>query len=114
MRHIGGALLGMDLVNNHSPVSYFDGADLSDPLATPTRSDAVMAAFPPSLLVSATRDFALSAVIHTHRQLLRLGVEADLQLWEGMGHEFIAAYSTPETQEAYDVIVKFFDKHLDQ
>ena len=112
LMHIGGALVGFDLLNHKSPVSYFDGIDESDPLVRPAKSDEVLSRFPPSLLISATRDFALSNVIHTHRQLVRLGVEADLHIWEGMGHELIAAYYTSEGREAYDVMVDFFEEHL--
>ena len=110
--HIGGAIIGMDLVNYKSPVSYFDGIDESDPLVRPAGSDEILSQFPPSLLISATRDFALSNVIHTHRQLVRLGVETDLHVWEGMGHELIGAFYTSEGLEAYDVVVDFFDQHL--
>lgn len=112
LMHIGGAIAGMDLLNYKSPVSYFDGIDESDPLVRPAESDDILSRFPPSLLISATRDFALSNVIYTHRQLVRLGIEAELHIWEGMGHELIAAFYTSEGQEAYDVIVDFFDRHL--
>jgi len=111
LMHIGGALAGFDFFAEQ-PVDYFEGADMTNPLVRPSNSDDVMSQFPPSLLISSTRDFALSNVIHTHRQLVRLGVNADLQLWEGMGHELIGAHYTPEAREAYDVIVKFFDYHL--
>ena len=52
---------------------YFEGADLKDPRVTPALSDSYMSAFPPSLLVSSTRDYLLSSVIATHRQLVNLG-----------------------------------------
>ena len=111
LMHFGGAIIDYDLFAERS-VNYFEGADMSSPLVRPSKSDDVMSKFPPSLLISATRDFALSNVIHTHRQLVRLGVEADLQLWEGMDHGLIGAHYMPEGREAYDVIVKFFDRHL--
>lgn len=114
LMHIGGALIDFDLINHKSPVDYFEGTDMSDPLARPVKSDKVLSKFPPSLLISATRDFALSNVIHTHRQLVRLGVDADLHIWEGMDHGLIAAHYTPEAREAYDVIVDFFEEHLGQ
>jgi epsilon-lactone hydrolase len=92
--------------------SYLKNADLSDPLAFPGRSDGVLAKFPPSLLITSTRDFALSSVVHTHAQLVRLGVEADLHVWEGLAHAFTFNPDFPESREAYDITVKFFDKHL--
>ena len=113
LMHIGGAIMDYDLFAE-PPVNYFEGADMSSPLVRPANSDEVLSKFPPSLLISATRDFALSNVIHTHRQLVRLGVDADLQIWEGMDHGLIASHYTPEGREAYGVIVDFFEKHLGQ
>jgi acetyl esterase/lipase len=71
-----------------------------------------MAKLPPSLLISGTRDFTLSSVLVTHAQLVRLGVEARLHVWEGMSHAFYFNSELPESHDAYDVIVRFFDKHL--
>jgi hypothetical protein len=42
---------------------------------TPLESSAMMAKFPPMLLVTATRDIAMSPVITTHETLSRLGVD---------------------------------------
>jgi epsilon-lactone hydrolase len=45
--------------------------------------------------------------------LVRLGVEADLHIWEGMGHATYAFNpKAPESDEVHQVIVDFFDKHL--
>lgn len=43
---------------------------------------------------------------------LRLGVTADLHAWEGMTHAFQYGTALPESREAYNVIVKFFDARL--
>ena len=51
-------------------------------------------------------------MVSTHSQLVKLGVEADLHLWEGVEHVFIWDPELPESREAYDVIVRFFDEHL--
>ena len=67
---------------------------------------------PPSLLITSTRDFLLSLVIYTHTQLMHAGVEAELHVWEGLGHAFFFDPEIPESRQAYDAIVKFFDKHL--
>ena len=91
---------------------YFAGVDASDPLAFPVRSSETLAKFPPSLLISATRDFALSATVNTHSKLVAQGVDAELHVWEGLGHGFFYDPRLPESREAYDVIVKFFEKHL--
>ena len=50
--------------------------------------------------------------MYFHTQLVKAGVEADLHVWEGMGHSFLVDMDTPEAREAYDVAAKFFHKHL--
>ncbi|MBI4166453.1 MAG: alpha/beta hydrolase fold domain-containing protein [Acidobacteria bacterium] len=94
------------------PLGYFSNANLTDPLVSPVGSPAVLAKFPPTLVVTGTRDLALSWAAHTHTQLVKAEVEADLHVWEGMWHNFLFEMNLPESKEAYDVIVKFFDKHL--
>ncbi len=112
--NIAGTIVGLrqEVAKRKPRVTYFDGVKRDNPLAAPGGYDEVMAQFPPSLLISGTRDFDLSETVNTHRQLTRLGVEADLQIWEGMEHFFFRNPDLPESGEAYDVIVKFFDKHL--
>lgn len=91
---------------------YFSEVDPDRPLAFPVRSKATLAQFPPSLLIAGTRDFALSSIANTHSRLVAAGVDADLHVWEGLGHGFFMDPRLPESREAYDVIVKFFDRHL--
>ena len=57
-------------------------------------------------------DFALSCVIKTHSELVKLGVEADLHVWEGLGHAFLYDGELPEAREAFDVMINFFDRRL--
>jgi epsilon-lactone hydrolase len=92
--------------------AYFEGANPNDPLVYPVLSDEVMAAFPPALLITGTRDHALSSVVYTHARLSRLGVEADLHVFEGMGHAFFYNPELPESREMYTLVGKFFDTHL--
>lgn len=116
--HITRAIYGFDIinyVNNRTlagPRAYFRNVDFSDPLVAPTASDEVLAKFPPSLLITASRDFTMSTVIYTHSRLQRVAVEADLHLWEGLGHYFHHNVDLAEAREANNVIVKFFDRHL--
>lgn len=91
---------------------YFAGTDPGDPLVSPGSSDAVLRAFPPTLVITATRGFELSSAVRTHTRLVALGVAADLHVWEGLFHGFFYNPDTPESQEAYDVIVRFFDRNL--
>lgn len=91
---------------------YFSEANFDDPLVAPLRSSAVLSKFPPTLIISSTRDFALSGAVNTHAQLVKLGVEAELHIWDGVWHGFLTDSELPESHEAYDVIVKFFQKNL--
>ena len=91
---------------------YFQGADEKDPLVFPGWNEHYLSKFPPSLLISSFRDFALSPVIKTHSELVRLGVSADLQVWDGLDHVFHYDPRIQESREAYQCIVTFFDKHL--
>jgi acetyl esterase/lipase len=72
----------------------------------------MMAKFPPMLLVTATRDIAMSPVLTTHQTLTRLGVDAELHVWDGLQHSFFTDIDLPESKEYFDVVAKFFDKHL--
>lgn len=92
--------------------AYFAGTDPKDPLIAPVYSPDVLAKFPPTLVVTATRDMALSSAVYTHTQLVKAGVDAELHVWEGLGHGFFYSPDMPESKEAYDVIVHFFDQHL--
>ena len=91
---------------------YLSHADLSDPLVSPALSPNVMARFPPTLLITGTRAYDMSAAVQTQRVLTKVGVEADLHLWDGMGHCFFIDVDLPESQEAFAVMTKFFDTHL--
>jgi acetyl esterase/lipase len=91
---------------------YLAGTDPNDPLVAPGASLDVLAQFPPTLVVTGTRGFELSAAVHAHALLVKAGAEADLHVWEGMFHGFFYNPDVPESQDCYDVIVKFFDKHL--
>jgi epsilon-lactone hydrolase len=91
---------------------YFAGVSITDPLAAPASSPEVLAKFPPTLIVTGTRAFELSSAVHTHALLIKNGAEADLHVWEGMFHGFFYNVDVPESRDCYDVVVKFFDRHL--
>jgi len=95
-----------------SDYPYFRGADLSDPLVFPANSPAMLAHFPPTLLISGSRDFALSSVLHSHALLDAAGVDTELHVWDGMWHAFFVDPELPESRQAYAVIWRFFDRHL--
>jgi monoterpene epsilon-lactone hydrolase len=92
--------------------AYLSNADPKDPLVSPALSSAVMSKFPPTLLITGTRAFDLSVAVQTQRALTKAGVEADLHLWDGMGHCFFYDVDLPESQEAFSVMTKFFMTRL--
>jgi epsilon-lactone hydrolase len=104
------------LAGPHPEVSnmlYFRDANLNDPLVLPIRSTAVLTRFPPTLIITSTRDTALSGAAYTHAQLTKLGVTADLHVWEGLGHGFFTnSPRLPESREVWNVVTHFFDEHL--
>jgi acetyl esterase/lipase len=93
-------------------LGYFSNADMHDPMVSPVESESVLGKFPPTLILSGTRAFDYSAGINTHNQLAKLGVEAELHLWDGLFHGFFYDPDVPESRETYEVTVKFFDKYL--
>jgi acetyl esterase/lipase len=94
------------------PEPYMSGSDRNDPLVWPALSLKVLSRFPPTLLISGTRDLGLSEVLYTHTRLVKVGVDADLHVWEGMWHGFLNEMDIPESIDAYNVVVKFFDSRL--
>jgi acetyl esterase/lipase len=94
------------------PGGYFAGTDAKDPLVSPAYSLDVLAKFPPTLVMTATRDMALSAAVYTHAQLLKAGADAQLHVAEGMWHGYMFDPDLPEARDGIAVIAKFFDRHL--
>ena len=69
--------------------------------------------FPQTILTSGTRDLLLSNTVRVHRKLRQAGVEATLQVYEGMSHaHYIRDDTAPESKEVFEEIAGFFDKHL--
>jgi acetyl esterase/lipase len=91
---------------------YFQGVDPKDPLVFPIVSRAVLAKFPPTLLLAGSRDFAASSLTMMHRRLHAAGVESELYLFDGLPHAFMMDSTLPESAEADDIVCDFFDRHL--
>ena len=90
---------------------YANGHDLKDPMLSPIYGD--LKGFPPTILTSGTRDLFLSLTVRTHRKLRRAGVEADLQVFEGLSHaQYTINPDAPETREAFEEIALFIDRHM--
>jgi monoterpene epsilon-lactone hydrolase len=93
-------------------VEYMRDVKDTDPLAMPINFPDVLKQFPPTLLITGTRDIALSTAVYLHTRLVQLGVTADLHVWDGMWHGFMNYPSLPEAHDAAVVISTFFDKQL--
>jgi monoterpene epsilon-lactone hydrolase len=88
---------------------YANGRDLKDPMLSPVYGD--FSGFPPTILLSGTRDLLLSSTVRVHRKLRQAGVAAVLQVFEGQAHAHYLR-DAPEAREAFEEVTAFFDSHL--
>jgi len=104
-------LVGLPLSDPMCERTVFLGnASHDDPLVAPIKGD--LSDFPPTLLVSGTRDAVLSSTALFHRALRRAGRNAELYVYEAMPHAHWYNFQLPEAREAIDVMARFFEKHL--
>jgi epsilon-lactone hydrolase len=89
---------------------YAGGEDLAHPYLSPVFGD-FMKGFPPTILVTGTRDLLLSPTVMMHRALRRAGIEAELHVFEAMPHGGLGGAS-PEDRELQQVIARFIANHL--
>ena len=90
---------------------YADGQDLKNPLISPLYGD--FNGFPPTILVSGTRDMFLSDTVRAHRKLRDAGVVADLHVFEGLSHAgYLVAAGSPESISTFQEVSMFFKTHL--
>jgi acetyl esterase/lipase len=69
--------------------------------------------FPPTLLVTGTRDLLLSDTARTHIKLREAGAKADLLVYEGMSHaDYLIETASPESQHFIGELDRFFATHL--
>jgi len=94
------------------PLPYLADVDINDPLAAPANSLELLAKFPPTLFITGTRAFEVSSVAYSHGRMIKAGAKAELHVWDGLFHGFFYNPAVPESRDAYDVIVKFFDGAL--
>ncbi len=90
---------------------YIGKTDLKDPVLCPLYAD--LKGFPPTLLVTSTRDLLLSGTTTLDRALLKAGVDAQLVVFEALPHAFWYNYDLPETKEALGIMAGFFDRTLE-
>jgi monoterpene epsilon-lactone hydrolase len=109
---LGEARIPPSAPGSPTRLGYLSAANEDDPLVSPLKVPAVLAKFPPTLLITATRDFALSGAIETDIQLTRAGVDSQSHVWDGLFHGFFYNADVPESKQAFDIMIKFFDKNL--
>ena len=108
---LDNVLVSYDGYLSHAAKLYAAGHDMRDPQLSPIYGD--FAGFPPAILTSGTRDLFLSNTVRTHRKLRRAGVDAVLNVYEGLSHaQYLFNPAAPETKEVFEDIAAFFDKHL--
>jgi acetyl esterase/lipase len=90
---------------------YADGRDLKDPLVSPHYGP--VDGFPPTMLVTGTRDLLLSNTARAHIKLRQAGVVADILVYDGTAHgDYIAVMNSPESLHAYAELDAFLLRHL--
>lgn len=92
-------------------LQYAHGMDLKDPRLSPVYGS--FKGFPPTLLISGTRDLFLSNTVRVDRKLRDAGSESSLIVYEGQSHgAYIVGSELPETRTAYADMAKFLERHL--
>ena len=90
---------------------YANNQDLKSPLLSPVYGD--FANFPPTILVSGTRDMFLSDTARTHQKIRASGGTADLLVFEGLSHAgYLFDLASPESRQTYKEISDFLKEHL--
>jgi len=90
--------------------SYAGGKDLKTPLISPVYGD--FSGFPPTYLVTGTRDLFLSDTTRAHRKLKIAGVVTDLNVYEGISHGEFLLFGSPENIQTFLELGDFLDMHL--
>jgi monoterpene epsilon-lactone hydrolase len=89
---------------------YAGTHDRKEPLISPVYGD--LSGFPPTLLLSGTRDLLLSDTVRVHQKLLQSGVDASLLVFEAQSHGQYLEADTPECAIALGEVAQFFDRNL--
>lgn len=93
-----------------SVAGYVGQTPASDPILSPIKGD--LSGFPPTLLVTSTRDMLLSGTSIFARALNEQGVDARLVVFDGLPHAFWAYMDIPETRQANALMARFLKDQL--
>jgi acetyl esterase/lipase len=91
--------------------AYAGKTPMTDPILSPIRGD--VSRFPPTLLLTSSRDFLMSPTSIFARALHEKGVDARLVMFDGLPHAFWAYMAIPESDQANEVVAKFLKERLD-
>ncbi len=90
--------------------AYIGATRPDDPVLSPMKGD--LTGLPPTLFLTSARDLFLSGASLFHRAMLRAGDQPELVVFEGLNHAFWTNPTLPESDEAYRIAAKFFERHL--
>ncbi len=96
---------------HHLDNEYVGKTDRKDPVLSPLFAD--LKGWPPSLLVTSTRDLLLSDTTIFHRARLHAGNDSQLVVFEALPHAFWYHFQLPETREALELMAKFLDSKVE-
>ena len=91
--------------------AYAGKTAMTDPILSPIRGD--VSKFPPTLLLTSSRDFLLSPTAIFARALTEKGVDARLVVFDGLPHAFWAYMAAPESDQANELVARFLKDRLD-
>ena len=90
---------------------YAGKHDMKDPLISPIYGE--FEGFPPTFLITGTRDLFLSNTARTHVKLRAAGAISDILVFEGVSHgDYAFEAESPESQLAYAELKAFLSQHL--
>ena len=92
--------------------NYMQGTDPKDFAVNPTVDEKLLARWPPTIFFTASRDGAASGALYSYRKLIKLGIDSQVMVFDGLYHGFMTNPDFPEAQEGYTIAAAFFDKHL--
>lgn len=91
---------------------YVGQTDATNPVLSPIHAD--LRGMPPTLFLTSTRDMLLSGTVMLHQAFLDAGVDARLEVFEGLPHAFWLDASIPESRAANERMARFLDGHWGQ
>jgi acetyl esterase/lipase len=102
----GRDILPVGLMNTIVGKFYLGTIAPKQPAASPLYAD-FHSDFPPSIIVTGTRDLLMSDSVRLHSKLMSNSIKTELVVEEGMWHGFPMDEEMPESVEAMNEAVRF-------